>query len=186
MSVSFFAVSFFTGRLVAARGPRLAITGGMTLTGLGFAGLAAAGADTSLTRVMVPLLVVGVGLGLITGPIANAAVTNVATARAGMASGLVNVGRLVGATFGVGVLGLVFGASTASLNADGFVAGMRAALLMGAAAQFLGAAIAFLCFRGASRSEAAPPVSALPARSVDRVRSTAPRPRARGIHRASD
>jgi hypothetical protein len=156
MSVTFFVVSFFAGRLATTRGPRLAIGGGMTLTGLGLTGLAAVGAHTSLTLVMAPLLSVGVGLGLITGPIANAAVANVPAARAGMASGLVNVGRLIGATRGVGVLGLVFGGSiTMSADGGGFVAGMRAACLMGAVAQFLGAAIAFVGFRGPSHSGAA-------------------------------
>ena len=46
------------------------------------------------------LFPVGIGLGLITGPIATVAVANAPAARSGMSSGLVNVGRMVGATWG--------------------------------------------------------------------------------------
>jgi EmrB/QacA subfamily drug resistance transporter len=185
MSVTFFVVSFFAGKLVSTHGPRVAIAGGMTLTGVGLTGLALVGAGTPLTLVIAPLFVVGVGLGLITGPIANAAVANAPAARAGMASGLVNVGRLIGATLGVGVLGIVFGGASKTFgDASGFVAGMRAACMLGAAAQFVGAAIAFVCFREPVRSSAAATASYAP--SAGRARSTVPHPRAREMHRASD
>ena len=55
------------------------------------------------------LFAVGLGLGLITGPIATAAMANAPAARSGLSSGLVNVGRMVGATLGVAALGIVFG-----------------------------------------------------------------------------
>jgi EmrB/QacA subfamily drug resistance transporter len=156
MSVTFFLVSFFAGRFAATRGARTAITGGMSLTGAGLLGLTFVGADTALALIAVPLFLIGVGLGMITGPIANVAVANAPEARAGMASGLVNVGRLVGATLGVGVLGLLFkgGAGGAFGHPADFVSGMRATMTMGAAAQFLGAAIAFMGLRKATLGRA--------------------------------
>lgn len=62
-----------------------------------------------------------------------------------MASGLVNVGRMLGGTLGVAVLGSIFAvASRGAPTAEDFVAGARVALLIGAAAELLGCVTA-LC-----------------------------------------
>ena len=149
MSVSFFLVSLLAGRVATRVGPRALIGGGMALVGLGMLLLAAISADSPFMTIAVALLAVGIGLGLITGPIATAAVANAPAARSGMSSGLVNVGRMIGATLGVGVLGLLFGGrvSQATGDADRFMAGLHAAFLLGAAALLCGALIALVWFR---------------------------------------
>jgi len=64
----------------------------------------------SLPFIEAALLVIGIGLGLNTAPIQNVAVTSVPEDRAGTASGLINTARMVGATIGVAILGLLLGA----------------------------------------------------------------------------
>jgi hypothetical protein len=92
---------------------------------------------------------VGIGLGLITGPIATVAVANAPVARSGMSSGLVNVGRMVGATLGVAILGMIFGTRIEEVAKDAaeFIASMRVTFLVGATAQLIGAAIALTWLR---------------------------------------
>ena len=99
--------------------------------------------------IAIALFTVGTGLGLITGLIATVAVANAPAARSSMSSGLVNVGRTLGATLGVAFLGLVFGRRIDDVAKDApkFMAGMSTSFLVGAAAQFLGAAIALAWLR---------------------------------------
>jgi DHA2 family methylenomycin A resistance protein-like MFS transporter len=149
MSITFFVVSLIAGRIATALGPRLLIGGGMALTGVGILGLSRLATDTGHGVIAIALFAVGVGLGLITGPIANAAVANAPAARSGMSSSLVNVGRMLGATLGVAVLGIWFGGQVGQGAGDPqrFVLGMHSAFLWGGAAELVGAAIAFLWFR---------------------------------------
>jgi DHA2 family methylenomycin A resistance protein-like MFS transporter len=95
------------------------------------------------------LITVGVGLGLITGPIVTVAVANAPTTRSGMSSGLVNVGRMIGATIRVAILGILFGPriEETAQNATQFVGALHVAFLIGGSAQLLGALIALACVR---------------------------------------
>jgi MFS transporter, DHA2 family, methylenomycin A resistance protein len=152
MSVTFFIVSLGAGRAVAALGPRILISVGMCLTGGGLFMLAAVSQQSGYAIIAAALFAVGLGLGLITGPIATAAVANAPVARSGTSSGLVNVGRMVGATLGVAILGILFGAHIEETARDParFLEALRAAFLIGGAAQLCGALIALICFhRGA-------------------------------------
>src|SRR5205823_1149268 len=136
-------------RVATTLGPRVLIGTGMALTGAGMLALAGLDAHSPYGMIALALFAVGIGLGLITGPIATAAVANAPVARSGMSSGLVNVGRMVGATLGVAILGLLFGVRSEAAVADvpQFLHGMRSAFLIGGLAQLAGALIAVLCFR---------------------------------------
>ena len=86
---------------------------------------------------------------MITGPISTVAVANAPVARSGMSSGLVNVGRMVGATLGVAILGVIFGPriEEVAMDAPQFLASMRVTFLIGGTAQLIGAAIALTWLR---------------------------------------
>jgi hypothetical protein len=65
---------------------------------------------------------------------------------------MLNTARMVGATLGVAILGSVFAAyagQEASMSA-GFQPGLRAAMIAAAAAELIGAAIAFVFIRSDS------------------------------------
>ena len=152
MSVSFVLMSQLTGTISNAVGPRLLMTGGMGCMGIGALMLAFVGAGTSIWLIAVALLIVGVGLGLNTSPVNGVAVAAVPKARSGTASGLLNTGRMIGATMGIAILGALFAAFAGQEGAagEGFLAGLRAAMLVGGSAELLGAVIAFAFIRSDS------------------------------------
>ena len=150
MSVAFFLVSQASGWIVAHFGARLAMTSGMFFMGAGLMMLLGITPATNLGLVEAGLLVIGVGLGLNTGPVVGVAVGALPAARSGTASGLVNTARMIGATLGIAVLGALFAAfaGEAAQDGPGFIPGLRAAYLVGGIGEWLGAAIAFLCIPG--------------------------------------
>lgn len=148
MSVTFVIVSQLSGKIANAYGPRLPMTLGMAMMGLGLFMLALIPLDHSLLLIEAALLVIGCGLGLNTAPVNGVAVANVAAARSGTASGLVNTARMVGATLGVAVLGAIFATvAGGSPDASHVIAGLPAAFIVGGIGEMLGAAAAFTFIR---------------------------------------
>jgi EmrB/QacA subfamily drug resistance transporter len=143
LSIAFVAVSQASGRIVRAFGFRATMVAGMAAMGVGELLCCASGGDTPYAWVAAALTVVGVGLGLNTAPVNNVAVAHVAAARGGTASGLLNTARMVGATFGIAILGAVFAHFAGQSGARAhFLDGMRAALGLGGMLELAGAAIA--------------------------------------------
>jgi MFS transporter, DHA2 family, methylenomycin A resistance protein len=151
MSVAFVIVSQLSGKIANAFGPRLPMTAGMAAMGTGLFMLALIPIDNSLIFVEAALLLIGCGLGLNTGPVNAVAVANVATARSGTASGLVNTARMVGATLGIAVLGAIF-ATFAGGTGDGshIVAGLTPAYVGGGIGEMIGTVAAFMFIRHSS------------------------------------
>ena len=108
----------------------------------------------------------GLALGIQTGPLISVAVASVPATRAGTASSLINVARLVGATLGVAVLGSIFATlSGGTQTLPLFLVGLRSALLVGAAVELLGSLIAFVVIGHAAPGRTRTP-GWLPARAV--------------------
>jgi len=150
LSLTFFLLSPLAGRLLIRTGPGILIATGMSLTGTGIFALAGISSQSSDATMLAGLLAIGAGLGLITSPIMTVAVSNVPSERSGTSSGLVNVGRMVGATVGVAILGSIFGAhvDAAGQDAAAFLMGMRRALAVAGSAEFGGALIALRFLMG--------------------------------------
>jgi predicted MFS family arabinose efflux permease len=121
--------------------PRTLLVGGALLTAAGFAWFGLMSPDGSfLTDVLGPSIVVGVGFGQCHAPVASIATIGVPRHESGVASGLVNSSRQIGAALGLAALGTAAAQRTgpspspAALN-DGYALGMSVAalLLVGAA-----------------------------------------------------
>ncbi|MGI5290878.1 DHA2 family efflux MFS transporter permease subunit [Nonomuraea polychroma] len=119
------------GALVARRGVRLPLSGGLAVAASGLLG---AGLVDGYPLLAVMLAVFGFGLGLTLTPVNAAALASVPRQRAGVASAAVNTTRQVGMVLGVAVLGAVLSSVP---GPDGFrsvfvvaalVAGLAAAL----------------------------------------------------------
>jgi DHA2 family methylenomycin A resistance protein-like MFS transporter len=149
LSLAFFVVSQFSGRLVNRLGPRVPMAAGMALVGLGLLVVAWPAIGGGTLFLQFGMVTIGVGLGLNTAPVMGVAVASVSRAHAGIASGLVNTARMVGATLGVAVLGAVFAAylGEGAHAAAAVTAGLRAALTVGGAGELLGALVALLFVR---------------------------------------
>ena len=105
---------------------------------VGVFAIGASGPTGVVALAEIGLALAGLGMGLMTSPLLNAAVGAVESRRSGTASSLINVARLVGATLGVAVMGATF----ASQSTPAW--GLAVAMACGGAVQ-LGCAA--LCWR---------------------------------------
>lgn len=134
----FFLIAPRSGHLAQAVGVRMMTAGGTAVIGCGLLIVAASSAGEPLLLAEIGLAVVGIGMGLNTGPLMSVAVDAVSAARSGTASALINVARMAGATLGVACLGTIFALW------HGGAEGLRAAMLIGGGVQLCGALAA--CF----------------------------------------
>lgn len=125
-------------------GPRIPMTAGLLAMGAGMALYGMVGPQAGLWVLEAAFVLTGAGLALNTGPAVGHAMTAVPVARAGLASGVVNLARLVGITVGIAVLGTLLA-----------VYGVRTAVLTGAAVESIAAAAIFAGVHGRQRADRA-------------------------------
>ncbi len=112
------------GRLAERIGSRVTVFAGGLAGAVGvlslvpLSSMARAGTPTSPMQVAVPLVVVGLGLGLSTGPSQAAALSAIDPHRSGMASAAISTLRYMGAVVGTAILGLALSAGGTSLVAQ--------------------------------------------------------------------
>jgi EmrB/QacA subfamily drug resistance transporter len=94
-----------SGRIVAARGPRLPTVVAGLATAASAILLTRLTRDTSLGYLVVSYVIFGIGSGLVNPPITNAAVSGMPVSRAGVAAGIASTSRQVGTALGVAVAG---------------------------------------------------------------------------------
>jgi predicted MFS family arabinose efflux permease len=101
-----------SGRLVAARGPRLslALAGpALAIAALMFVGL---GAHTPVWYLIVAYLIFGTGSGLVAAPITNTALSGMPVDQAGVAGAIASTSRQFGGALGVAVVGAIVAGSS--------------------------------------------------------------------------
>jgi EmrB/QacA subfamily drug resistance transporter len=99
------ALSPVSGRMVAARGPRLpTVVAGVATLASGIM-LTRLTRDTSFGYLIMSYVIFGVGSGLVNPPITNAAVSGMPVTQAGVAAGTASTSRQVGTALGVAVAG---------------------------------------------------------------------------------
>jgi MFS family permease len=105
-----------TARLVPKFGPRPLILAGTLTAGAGLAWLAqATTTSTFLGGLLGPFVLIGIGMGLAVTPIAVAGTAGVPPRDAGLASGLLNTSRTVGASIGLAALATIAANRTTSV-----------------------------------------------------------------------
>jgi predicted MFS family arabinose efflux permease len=108
MTGAMILASVFTGRWVAATGPRMPITVGCVLGGAGILLTDhVLGQNVSFWNLAGTLVLTGLGFGIALVPVTSSVLSVVPAARSGMAASATNTSREVGAVFGVAVLGAV-------------------------------------------------------------------------------
>src|SRR3954452_9385018 len=93
------------GRLADRVGPRPLMTLGLTLASLSLLWQSFLDVDTSYAFLAGSFVVMGLGMGFTMSPMSTAAMNAVDPAKAGAASGMLSMSRMVGGTFGVALLG---------------------------------------------------------------------------------
>ena len=135
LPIAYLALIPFANALANRSGPRLPMTAGLCLMAAGLLLYAGVGPGADVWLLELALLLAGAGLALNTGPAVGLAMSAIPLQRAGLASGVVNLARLVGITVGVAVLG----SAMAAIGGD---AGVRIAMVLGGAVQLVGAVVA--------------------------------------------
>jgi MFS family permease len=96
------------GRLADRVGPRPLIVGGLTLTALALFLQTRIDVHTGYGLLLPAFVLMGIGMALVMSPMSTAAMNSVAPQKAGVGSGILSMNRMVGATFGVAVIGALF------------------------------------------------------------------------------
>jgi predicted MFS family arabinose efflux permease len=109
LSLAAFVVSASIGRFLQAARPGPVIGGGVLLIGIGgLVGAALVHGSARWPALIPGFLLIGIGVGMATPTLSNAAMSAVPVQRGGMAAGAVNTGRQLGFALGIAALGSVF------------------------------------------------------------------------------
>jgi len=93
------------GRLTDRVGPRQLMVAGLVLVAISLFWQSFLEVDTTYGTLVGAFVLMGVGMGLTMSPMSTAAMNSVEPAKAGVASGILSMSRMVGGTFGVAALG---------------------------------------------------------------------------------
>jgi len=152
-------VAPIAGRLSDRIGPRWPIVAGLSVTTTSLFMFTQIGPGTTYASLLPAFILMGGGVALTMSPMSTAAMNAVSTAKAGIASGILSMFRMVGGTFGVAAIGAIFQAEAGSVIApsrDGFIHALSHAMWLSTAVAAAGVVIAFTLIE--SRKEHAPPV----------------------------
>jgi EmrB/QacA subfamily drug resistance transporter len=139
------------GRLSQRAGPRLPMTVGPLVAGLGLLLLGrVAPGSRYLTAILPALIVFGLGLSLTVAPLTAAVMASVEERHLGVGSGVNNAVARVAGLLSVALLPLAAGLSGVDPAGPGFADGVRVALRISAVVCALGGAVAFVSVRRAA------------------------------------
>jgi EmrB/QacA subfamily drug resistance transporter len=148
------------GRLSDRFGPVWPMSVGLAVLSVSMYMFSAIDIETTYSGLLVPFVLMGVGIALVMSPMSTAAMNAVNVQKAGVASGVLQMSRMVGGTVGVAATGAIFqsqlgsGFDPASLVAApeaaraAFVDALSSAMLLAAAVSVLGFIVAVTLLRG--------------------------------------
>jgi EmrB/QacA subfamily drug resistance transporter len=102
------AVAPVSGRLADRYGPRWLIAGGLTLVAASLFVFSQIAVDSGYLDLLPGFLLLGVGIAMTMSPMTSAAMNAVTVDKAGIASGVLSMFRMIGASLGVAVTGAIF------------------------------------------------------------------------------
>jgi EmrB/QacA subfamily drug resistance transporter len=133
VTLSIFAMVKVVPRLLGRIGPTWTLIGGLASAFAGMAWLSQISTTTDYwLGVAIPMVLVGVGMGLAFTPLTQAGIAGVDNHDAGAASGLVNVFQQLGASVGIGVLVTVFAAASDGSGAAALAEGVPTTIAVSA------------------------------------------------------
>ena len=107
LAVAAFAVAAVSGRAMHGVPARFTVGGGLLLIGVGGLAQAVLDAGSGWTALTPGLVIAGIGVGLVTPALSQAALASVPPHRAGMAGGALNTFRQLGYALGVALFGTI-------------------------------------------------------------------------------
>jgi MFS family permease len=163
-------VAPIAGRLADRFGPRWLIVAGLTIVGASLYSFSGIAVDSSYGDLLPGFMLLGIGIALTMSPMTSAAMNAVSVEKAGIASGVLSMFRMVGGSLGVAVTGAIFqgsvGASFETATPQQFVNALSDAMTVSAFVALVGAAIGLVTIR-ARRSQGREEAQAALARSPE-------------------
>jgi EmrB/QacA subfamily drug resistance transporter len=165
ITVPMIVVSPYADRLIARFGARGLMSAGMACGTVGLALQARVNATSGYGTLLPGYLLFGIALGLVYAPMSNAAMAAMPRAKAGIASGVLAMDRVLAGALTVAVGGAIFAGVKSSSSGRGpatFTAGLSAATWFLVGLMALGTVLTWIYVRSAPRPEA-PRAAASPA-----------------------
>jgi EmrB/QacA subfamily drug resistance transporter len=152
-TVMIVAVAPLAGRLTDRIGARWPIATGLTLVASALFWLTTIEVGTTYSDIWPSFILMGLGMALVMSPMSTAAMNAVATSKAGIASGILSMSRMVGGTLGIAVLGAIFqsqmgsdaltgGAAAGAAGRDAFIHAFASAMWVATAVVLAGVVVA--------------------------------------------
>jgi EmrB/QacA subfamily drug resistance transporter len=138
------------GRMTDRIGPRWLIGGGLAIVTVSLFWLTTINSSTTYGDIWPSFVLMGIGMALVMSPMSTAAMNAVPVTKAGVASGLLSMNRMVGGSLGVAVVGAVFASQAPAGVQDptAFVNAFSSAMWVTAGVAALGAIVAIALIRG--------------------------------------
>ena len=141
-----------SGRLADRYGPRWLIVGGMLMIAASLYSFTGIAVDSSYLDLLPGFMLLGAGIAMTMSPMTSAAMNAVQVEKAGIASGVLSMFRMVGGSLGVAITGAIFQgavgtADFASAGPQDFVDGLSAAMAVSAVVALGGAVFAAVTIR---------------------------------------
>ena len=138
------------GRMTDRVGPRWLISAGLLLVSGALYWLTTIEVSTTYADIWPSFVLMGVGMALVMSPMSTAAMNAVDASKAGVASGLLSMNRMIGGTFGVAVIGAVLQsqAPTGTDDPVAFVHAFSSGMWVATAVALAGVVVAVTMLRG--------------------------------------
>jgi EmrB/QacA subfamily drug resistance transporter len=152
-------VAPMAGRLADRFGPRWLIVAGLSILTASLYSFTGIAVDSTYLDLLPGFMLLGLGIALTMSPMTSAAMNAVAVQKAGIASGVLSMFRMVGGSLGVAVTGAIFqaaaGSSFETATPQQFVDGLSNAMFVSAAVTVAGALIAAAAIRAKPKAVSA-------------------------------
>jgi len=139
------------GRLADRFGPRWLIVAGLLILTTSLYSFTGIAVDSTYLDLLPGFILLGIGIALTMSPMTSAAMNAVSVQKAGIASGVLSMFRMVGGSLGVAVTGAIFqaaaGSSFEAADPQQFVNGLSNAMTVSAAVTLAGAVLAAAVIR---------------------------------------
>ncbi|MSO41027.1 MAG: DHA2 family efflux MFS transporter permease subunit [Solirubrobacterales bacterium] len=154
-----------SGRLTDRIGARWPITAGLSIVAASLYLQTQITTTTEYIDLLPAFILMGAGIALVMSPMSTAAMNAVSTNKAGIASGLLSMSRMVGGSFGVAATGALFQSKAGDLNParlgsapeqakETFVHALSSSMRLSTAVAAAGAVIAVSMIRSGSQAQA--------------------------------
>ncbi len=144
-------VAPLAGRLSDRFGPRWLIAGGLAVVAASLYSFSGIAVDSGYLDLLPGFMLLGIGIAMTMSPMTSAAMNAVPVQKAGIASGVLSMFRMVGGSLGVAVTGAIFqarvGTSFETASPTQFVDALGFAMTICAAVALFGAAVGAVAIR---------------------------------------